>query len=324
MKKLFLYSTLSVVAVFAITFFTIPSLNKFVSFQMAQVIGINLNAVTGWQLQGGLKKDLSVGDTGRDVRLLQYALNKSLPNFSGSNITGNFGPQTLQGVSDFQKKNQLTVTGVLDSNTREVMNRLYFTELCPEGQGEIPNQIIFHVNKENALPEDYIPSNLVDISYGIKTMGIVCVKGSIATPLREMFKQAKKENIDLAVTSGFRRKEIQKSIYDAWIKVGGEKEKNRVAKPLHSEHQLGTVLDFTGGSIKNISASDSFHNTKEEVWLRQNAYKYGFALSYPEGKTDITGYDYEPWHYRFLGTDVALEIFNKGISVEEYFDSLAE
>ncbi len=325
MKRLFLYSGLGIVAIFALTFFTLPSLNKFVSSQVAQVIGINLNAVTQWQLQGGLNKDLAIGDTGRDVRLLQYALNKSLPNFSGANITGKFGPLTAEGISNFQKKNNLSVTGKLDGATRGIMNGLYFAELCPEGEGDIsPDQILFHVNKQKSLPENYIPENLIDISYGAKTMGIVCVKGYIATSLREMFRDAKKENVELAVTSGFRRPEIQKSIYDACVELRGEKQKNRVAAPLHSEHQLGTALDFTGASIKNVSASDRFNNTKEEIWLRTNAYKYGFALSYPKGKTDITGYDHEPWHYRYVGAEVASDIYNRGISIEEYFDSLSE
>lgn len=89
--------------------------------------------------------------------------------------------------------------------------------------------------------------------------------------------------------------------------------KEWVALPETSEHQLGIAVDIN---------ADKFKCSNEEVyiWLAENAYKYGFILRYPMGKQEITGTSYEPWHYRYVGTDVANEIYERGICLEEYFE----
>ncbi len=195
-------------------------------------------------------------------------------------------------------------------------------EVCPSGRGSIfEDEIMVHVNKEKSLPKDYIPKELVNAFSQVKITKSVCVKKEVLLSLKEMFEDAEKENIILAVTSGFRSRETQSWIYKNWIRINEGKTEDRVAKPLHSEHQLGTTIDLTGKSISYISAADKFDGTKEDLWLKENAYKYGFVLSYPKGRTEITGYDYEPWHYRYVGKDNAKEIFEQNISVEEYFNS---
>ncbi|MFA6586249.1 MAG: D-alanyl-D-alanine carboxypeptidase family protein [Candidatus Paceibacterota bacterium] len=323
MKKFTLPLVICLTAIFVLSFLILPNVNKFITSQMAAVVGININKVMQWSSQRGLNKDLAIGDSGKDVYLLQYALSKTSNNFLSSNITGYFGKKTLQTVSDFQKLNNLNVSGRLDSTTRSVLNSIYFKELCPDGQNNIfPDDIAIYVNKNNSLPIGYIPNNLIDISDVIKTFGIICVKQEAAPFLKKMFDDAFDKNITLAVTSGFRRPEVQSILYKALLLVKGEKAKNRVAEPSHSEHQLGTTIDLTGGSINYLSASNKFEGTVEDLWLRQNAYKYGFVLSYPKDKTLVTGYDHEPWHYRFVGIDIAKEIFDKQISAEEYFNSI--
>ncbi len=198
-------------------------------------------------------------------------------------------------------------------------------KLCPDGRGSVfLDEIVVHVNKDESLPADYIPSDLINIPKTIRSTNDVCVKKEIVSQLEKMFSDAKKKNIFLAVTSGFRSPETQSIIYKALMLLKGEKAKDRIAEPLHSEHQLGTTLDLTGKSVGYISASDIFDKTKEDLWLKKNAYKYGFVLSYPKASTKITGYDYEPWHYRFMGIDIAKEIFEKQISVQEYFNSISD
>jgi D-alanyl-D-alanine carboxypeptidase len=323
MKKLTLPLILSGAAIFASSFFIDSNFNKFITNQMATVIGIDINQVMNWQSQRGLNKDLTVGNSGKDVLLLQYAFNKALPNFKSANITGYFGPMTYKAVSDFQKNQGLNINGKLDVETRAALNYLYLKELCPDGQGNVYlDEIVIHINKTNSLPDDYIPDDLINISDGVKTMGIACLKQDVAPYLQKMFDDAGGQHISLAVTSSFRRPEVQSVLYKALLLIKGESVKNRIAEPLHSEHQLGTTVDLTGQSINYLGADDSFDGTQEDMWLRQNAYKYGFVLSYPKDKTLVTGYDYEPWHYRFIGVDIAKQIFDKQISVEEYFNSI--
>lgn len=323
MKKLLLPLTLCFTAIFALCFFTQPNFNKIINNQLAAVIGVDINKVIQWSSQKGLKKDLIVGNSGKDVYLLQFAMNKISSNFSSANITGYFGQKTSQAVSGFQTAQGLSINGRLDSSTRLALNNLYFKELCPDGQDNIfPDEIMIHLNKNKSLPADYIPLDLINISDGVKTVSVVCVKQDIVPFLKKMFDDASSQNITLAVTSGFRRKEVQSTIYKALLFIKGEKAKDRVAEPLHSEHQLGTTVDLTGKSTNYLSANDKFNGTVEDLWLKQNAYKYGFVLSYSKDKTSITGYDYEPWHYRFMGVELAKQIFDKNISVEEYFNSI--
>ena len=204
-----------------------------------------------------------------------------------------------------------------------IFAKVISSELCPKGEGNIfDDEILIYVNKDIALPPNYVPKDLKSIPQEVKTTNAICLKSEVLPYLKNMFDDAKAQNINLAVTSGFRSKETQSMLYKALINLKGESAKNRIAKPLHSEHQLGTTMDFSGGSINYISASDRFGGTVEDLWLRKNAHKYGFVLSYGKDKTLITGYDYEPWHYRFVGIDVAEEIFEQQISVEEYFNSM--
>ena len=87
---------------------------------------------------------------------------------------------------------------------------------------------------------------------------------------------------------------------------------NYSARAGHSEHQTGLAIDI--GSTKT-----SFEYTNEFKWLQEHAHEYGFIMRYPKGKTWITGYEYEPWHYRFVGVDAATKIFEEGITFEEYY-----
>ena len=131
-----------------------------------------------------------------------------------------------------------------------------------------------------------------------------------------MFKAAKKENLTLIINSSYRSYEDQKEIYDYYNTLKGEEYANKIAaKPGHSEHQTGMAIDIqTYGS--NI---DTFEEFDEFKWLKDNAHKYGFILRYPKGKEYLTGYEYESWHYRYVGVDVANYIYQNNITFDEYY-----
>ena len=171
------------------------------------------------------------------------------------------------------------------------------------------------VNRWNEIPEDYSVT-LTELSNGQK------VDSRIYPNLQEMFDAMRAEGIYPVVREGYRTAEEQKKIFDdkifSYVREGYSRKRaeklagGMVAVPGTSEHQLGIAVDIN---------ADKSRSTNDEVyqWLAGNAYKYGFILRYPQGKEDITGTDYEPWHYRYVGEDVAEEIYMKQICLEEYF-----
>lgn len=157
---------------------------------------------------------------------------------------------------------------------------------------------ILIVNKTYPLPQNYNPG----------------VNPEAKAALDKMFAAAKAEqNLKMWVCSGFRSYTVQKSLYNSYVRRDGAKAADRYsARPGYSEHQTGLAFDINYADYR-------FKNTSEAKWLAANAYKYGFILRYPEGKESITGYMYEPWHYRYVGVESAKKIFDSGLTLEEYF-----
>lgn len=128
---------------------------------------------------------------------------------------------------------------------------------------------------------------------------------------------AKNEGLYILNQSAYRSYSNQESIYNNYLNNKGRTWTDKwSARPGHSEHQTGLALDV--GTYTTIELDD-FEFTKEFTWMQNNAYKYGFILRYPDGKEYITGYGYEPWHYRYVGVDAATTIQNENITYEEYY-----
>ncbi len=131
----------------------------------------------------------------------------------------------------------------------------------------------------------------------------------------EMKSAASLDGLNIYISSGFRSYNSQRIIYNNYVKRDGvDVADTYSARPGHSEHQTGLAFDV------NI-INDSFAGTPEAIWLDKNAYKYGFILRYPKGKTNETGYKYEPWHFRYVGKNLALVLYNNGnwLTMEDYF-----
>lgn len=172
------------------------------------------------------------------------------------------------------------------------------------------------VNSNNAIPKDY-KIELTQLSNGI------CVDTRIYPDLQNMFDDARKQGIYPVVSEGYRTHQQQQDIMDekinAFIDEGySEKDAKKLAEdwvalPGTSEHELGIALD--------INADIDFcSDTEVYDWLANNAHNYGFILRYPSGKESITGIDYEPWHYRYVGKENASEIYSKQITLEEFLN----
>lgn len=169
------------------------------------------------------------------------------------------------------------------------------------------------VNKFYHLKEDYTPSDLVSLSGNYNKGTNNKMRNEAALAFMEMVDAAKLDNIILYNMSAFRSYDYQVNLYDRYIKRDGKEVADKYsARPGYSEHQSGLCSD-----LNNIS--DSFEGTDEAIWLKNNAYKYGFILRFPKGKEDITGYKYEPWHYRYVGVSAAKIIYEDNITLEEYY-----
>ena len=173
------------------------------------------------------------------------------------------------------------------------------------------------VNRWNKMPEDYSVT-LTESSNGEK------VDSRIYPYLQEMFDAMRNEGIYPIVREGYRTEEYQQETFDekvqAYMNEGYSREraertaKEWVAMPGTSEHQIGIAVDINADKTKS---------TNEEVytWLAENAHNYGFILRYPQGKTDITGTSYEPWHFRYVGIEHAQIIYEEHICLEEYLEN---
>lgn len=184
------------------------------------------------------------------------------------------------------------------------------------------DSLLIWVNQERGLPPDFEPPDLVPVT-GVPVVNQGMFLRRIALDaLREMVASARAEGLQLVVSSAYRSYQTQVSVHNYWVQVLGPARAARVsAKPGHSEHQLGTTVDLTSPRV-NYQLTEGFGETPEGRWLRASAHRFGFVMSYPAGKEDITGYDYEPWHFRYVGVEVATHVYQAGISLEEYFRSL--
>jgi zinc D-Ala-D-Ala carboxypeptidase len=187
-----------------------------------------------------------------------------------------------------------------------------------------PDNILALVNKDQGLPETYKPSDLiipnVQFSFGKEDIPKSYLRKEAAMALEQMFLAAGKEQIELFAVSGYRSYNKQQAIYNLEIqKWGEEKAVQAVALPGHSEHQTGLAMDITSKSVQ-FKLTEEFGQTLEGKWVAENAHKFGFIIRYPKGKEHITGYQYEPWHIRYVGKKAAKVIFEKGLTLEEYFE----
>ena len=171
------------------------------------------------------------------------------------------------------------------------------------------------VNKYYYLDSNYVPSDLINIEAAYSgTSGQNNMLRSVAYgPYVEMCNAAASAGITIKNVSAYRSYSTQSWLYNNYASTDGYALADTYsARPGYSEHQTGLAMDL------NL-VEDSFVNTPAYAWLKDNSYKYGFILRYPQGKQNITGYKFEPWHYRYVGVDVATFIYQSGITYDEYY-----
>lgn len=215
-------------------------------------------------------------------------------------------------VSD-KKLNSNDKTNNEDNSNNEDIKK----QLLDQYNYKDSNSIFVLVNKENKLEDGYIPTDLVEINYNLVNKPIQ-MRSEAAEALNNMMVEGKANGLSLLLSSGYRSSDSQETLYSDEVATRGEGI-NYVAPPGTSEHETGLAIDITSNKI-GCKLEDIFDTTEEGQWLRDNAHRFGFILRYPKDKEEITGYLYEPWHFRYVGVELATELYERGITLEEYYE----
>ena len=182
------------------------------------------------------------------------------------------------------------------------------------------NGVEFLVSKLKPIPEERI----FILEYVVP--GKRCDTRAVQ-PMKDMLEAAQNEEIKLVISSAYRDNKRQDELFDQKIKKymnygysyleAYKKAANELSIPGTSEHEIGLGFDIMSEDHQKLD--EAFGDTNAGIWLANNSYKYGFILRYPKGKEDITGIQYEPWHFRYVGVDVATSIYNQRSTLEEYW-----
>lgn len=179
-----------------------------------------------------------------------------------------------------------------------------------------------------AISRNYQPADLVPLAdylpVGV-TLGYPTeIRRVVIEPLVEMIDDMRTAGLQPQILSAYRSYATQAIAWDKWNREEPERAAILSAPPGHSEHQLGTTVDFGSPELPAITGIEDiqfhtyFYQTSEGLWLLENAHRYGFTLSYPREAFEITGFYYEPWHYRYVGVDMATQLKELGISLTEH------
>ncbi|RDW21279.1 carboxypeptidase [Oceanobacillus chungangensis] len=285
------------------------------------------------------KGELQKKDQGDQVELLQESLNEL-----GYDITvsGTFDEATTWAVTDFQLQHEnLMALGIYNEETEQVLaDSLANGEKIEAGAGlplvaepaatnagtpviANPYDQLALINKEHALPAEYNPEDLVvpNVRFPFtEELPKKQMREIAALALEELFQAADEDGLELFAQSGYRSYDTQVSLFANYVSANGEEAANKFsALPGESEHQSGLAMDVTSVDVSYLLDTD-FGDTEEGKWVKEHAAEFGFIIRYPKGKEEITQYQFEPWHLRYVGEKAAKEIMDQGITLEEYFN----
>lgn len=206
---------------------------------------------------------------------------------------------------------------VVDMNDRE--EEIDFTNVTLDTN---PESITVLVNKELPLPEDYVPSDLTvpNVLFNFPYFDEKKqMRKEAAIALEDLFQAASNEGLELYAISGYRSYKRQYEIFTNNVKIKGLDHTSKYsAIPGYSEHQTGLSMDVSTKSMR-YRLEAPFAETGEGIWLSENAHRFGYIIRFPEGKSEITGYSYEPWHIRYVGVNLATYLYENALTLEEFY-----
>lgn len=222
--------------------------------------------------------------------------------------------ETLTNQSDLP----LDAADIVSDNIYTVEEELNFDNINTNTTPPKGQKYLILVNKINKLSSSFVPENLKELD--IPFVGAIDsnrMEQDAGLALERMFLAAKEDGVILQGRSGYRSYNTQKINYNNKVSLMGQQQADKyVAKPGFSEHQTGLVMDIVTPGYNKLDSG--FKNTSAYKWLTTNCADFGFILRYPEGKSHITGYNFEPWHYRYVGIDHAKIIMSNNLTLEQY------
>jgi len=222
-------------------------------------------------------------------------------------------PQRLDPGGPSAEDNELASNGGSQEEDRTTSSRRPAAE-------ESCNDLRVLVDRAHTLPPDYAPDDLVTLSeYKVPTLGggEMVLQREVAEHLRRLVKAAGADGQELVVASAYRSYADQRISYRRLRSIYGRDAGEMSARPGHSQHQLGTAVDFTTAAA-DYEVWDYFAETSASLWLRDHAREHGFVLAYPRSKEGETGYQWEPWHYRYVGARNVERLEESGLSLQEF------
>jgi D-alanyl-D-alanine carboxypeptidase len=169
-----------------------------------------------------------------------------------------------------------------------------------------------------AVPQDYVPPDLTSM-YSLGFSSFYQVRRLMGPDLLAMTEAAGRAGVALGAVSGYRSYGVQEVLLEEWKEILGEQEALRTsARPGHSEHQLGLAVDFSDVGGADPWSYLDWAQTATGQWLARHAWRFGFVMSYPQGKESVTCYGYEPWHYRYVGRTEAAAVHDSGLTLREW------
>lgn len=192
------------------------------------------------------------------------------------------------------------------------------------------DDLLVIVTKRFGISGGYIPPGLVSLNdyfdHSITRGYPTLVREVIVPPLVEMVTAMEAAGLEPFIISGYRDFYTQSVAYEKWSRAYPDRADLLSARPGHSEHQLGTTVDFGSYNLAQFLEEDEkdlefhtyFYKTAEGEWLKENAHHFGFSLSYPREAQGVTGFYYEPWHYRYIGKEMATQLWESGLSLTEH------
>ena len=263
---------------------------------------------------------LPLGYSGKEINYIMKLSDKNIDKLSNTKYTdiskyyniSNFDVDKIDRYNTYYENNEYNYEDVV-TYVNIGMDLPVYTETT---EVEDSDSLLVLVNKYHYLPDGYEPDDLGYIpgAYGNN----VPMRKVIIEPFKELQKAAEEEiGVQFMPTTAYRGYSFQKTLYDRYVNEDGiEKADTYSARPGYSEHQTGLSID-----LRNTALNSDIRLTDDDYeWLSNNAYRFGFIIRFPEDKTYITGYQFENWHIRYVGLDVAKIIYEQDLTLEEYID----
>lgn len=224
-------------------------------------------------------------------------------------------------VKDY-KQDTAQQTSVVEPTSQPTTTPTVEPTVDPETDARFTStdSVLIFANKTHKLPDGYIPSDLVSLTV-TTAYGDVQMKQEAAEAIANMFSAANADGVYPVVTTAYRSEEFQTELYNGYVERDGQEAADTYSsRPGYSDHQTGLAADISC-EANGYNLNQEFENTAEGQWLAQHAHEYGFVMRYPNGKEEVTGYTYEPWHFRYIGVEEATNLYNSdpNMTMEEYY-----